>query len=230
MAKDTSTSPAPSGKRAERSRQAIVAAARELFIHAGFDTGMDAIAAAAGVSKVTVYNHFAGKQELFTEVVGQAMDEAHASMAEVRAHLAGATDTREALTRTARALVVAATDPSRLALRNLVTGELGRFPELGQAYQQRGPARSAAALGELFGDLCERGQLAISDIEVAVIQFFGLTIYPHLIAGSFGAALPAGLADRLIAEGVETFLSRYGRDQPGAGARAADPAGARDQG
>lgn len=202
---------APTGKRAERSRQAIVAAARELFVREGFEVGMDAIAAAAGVSKVTVYNHFASKQELFTEVVGQAMDEAHASMAEVRAHLDGVADAREALLRTARALVVAATDPSRLALRNLVSGELRRFPELGQAYQERGPARSGAALGEVLGDLGERGQLTIGDVEVAVIQFFGLTIYPHLIADSFGAALPAELTERLIEEGVETFLARYGR-------------------
>ncbi|MGN9844338.1 TetR/AcrR family transcriptional regulator [Nonomuraea sp. H19] len=209
MARDTSRSPAPSGKRAERNRQAIVAAAGEMFVREGFDTGMDAIAAAAGVSKVTVYNHFSSKEELFTEVVGQAMDEAHASLADVRAHLADAEDAREALIRTARSLVAAATDPSRLALRNLVTGELRRFPELGKAYQQRGPARSVAALGELFGDLCERGQLAIADIEVAVIQFFGLTIYPHLIVGSFGAALREDLADQLITDGVDMFLSRY---------------------
>jgi TetR/AcrR family transcriptional regulator, mexJK operon transcriptional repressor len=211
VATDISRSPAPSGKRAERNRQAIVAAARELFVREGFDTGMDAIAAAAGVSKVTVYNHFGSKEELFTEVVGQAMDEAHASLADVRAQLAG-TDAREALTRAARALVSAATDPSRLALRNLVTGGLRRFPELGTAYQRRGPARSAAAFGELLGDLCERGQLTVDDVEVAVIQFFGLTIYPHLIVRSFGGALPDDLADRLLTDGVDLFLSRYGTE------------------
>lgn len=206
-----SRSPAPSGKRAERNRQAIVAAARELFVRDGFDTGMDAIAAAAGVSKVTVYNHFGSKEELFTEVVGQAMDEAHASLAEVRAGLAG-TDAREALTRAARALVAAATDPSRLALRNLVTGELRRFPALGTAYQQRGPARSAAGFADLLGDLCRRGQLRIDDLDVAVIQFFGLTIYPHLIMRSFGGSLPGDLADRLLTDGVDLFLSRYRED------------------
>lgn len=200
---------APTGKRAERNRQAIVAAAREVFVRDGFDTGMDAIAAAAGMSKVTVYNHFRSKEELFTEVVGQAMDDAHATMADVRANLADAEDAREILTRTARVLVAVATDPSRLALRNLVTGELRRFPELGRAYQQRGPGRSAAALGEVLGELCERGQLAIPDLEVAVIQFFSLTIYPHLIVSSFGATLRQDLGDQLITDGVDMFLSRY---------------------
>jgi TetR/AcrR family transcriptional regulator, mexJK operon transcriptional repressor len=206
---DNGRTSAPSGKRAERNRQAIVAAAREVFVRDGFDTGMDAIAAAAGVSKVTVYNHFSSKEELFTEVVGQAMDDAHATMADVRAHLADAEDAREILTRTARALVVVATDPARLALRNLVTGELRRFPELGEAYQQRGPGRSAGALGDVLSDLCQRGQLAIPDLEVAVIQFFGLTIYPHLIVSSFGATLRDDLADHLITDGVDMFLGRY---------------------
>ncbi|REE97411.1 TetR/AcrR family transcriptional regulator [Thermomonospora umbrina] len=210
MVKNDTRAPAPSGKRAERNRQAIVTAAREAFVREGFDVSMDVIAAAAGVSKVTVYNHFSTKEDLFTEVVGQAMDEAHADMAEVRAHLADAEDAREALTHVARALVAAATDPSRLALRNLVTGELRRFPELGRAYQRRGPSRSAAALGEVLGDLCARGHLDIAELDVAAVQFFGLTIYPHLIVGSFGAALPEDLADRLVKDGVDMFLSRYG--------------------
>ncbi|WP_067466742.1 TetR/AcrR family transcriptional regulator [Nocardia amamiensis] len=209
MGRDSGRSSAPSGKRAEHSRRAILTAAREMFIREGFDAGMDMIAATAGVSKVTVYNHFGSKEELFTEVIGQAMGGAHETMAEVRARLADIEDVREALLHTARALVAAATDPSRLALRNLVTGELRRFPQLGRAYRESGPTRSGAALGEVFGDLCDRGQLEIADIDVAVIQFFGLTIYPHLIVGSMGAGLPQDFADRLITDGVDLFLGRY---------------------
>ncbi|MFI9550666.1 TetR/AcrR family transcriptional regulator [Nonomuraea endophytica] len=214
MGKDSTRTAPPTGKRAERNRQAIVAAAREMFTRDGFDAGMDLIAARAGVSKVTVYNHFGSKEELFTEVIGLAMGEAHAAMAQVRTRLAETGDVRESLLHTARALVSAATDPSRMALRNLVTGELRRFPELAQAYRERGPARSAHDLGALFGDLCARGQLDIADVELAVLQFFSLTVYPHLITGSIGAALRPDLADRLITDGVETFLRRYGASQP----------------
>ncbi|MFI6291328.1 TetR/AcrR family transcriptional regulator [Nonomuraea sp. NPDC050790] len=210
MGNESTRTPPPTGKRAERNRQAIVAAAREMFTRDGFEAGMDLIAAEAGVSKVTVYNHFGSKQELFTEVVGLAMGSAHATMAEVRTRLAETGDVREALLHTARALVEAATEPSRMALRNLVTGELRRFPELAAAYRERGPARSGHDLGELFGDLCARGRLTIADPEVAVIQFFGLIVYPHLIAGSIGGTLPPELAERLLTDGVETFLRRYG--------------------
>ncbi|MET7756623.1 TetR/AcrR family transcriptional regulator [Streptomyces sp. NPDC005389] len=67
--------PAPTGPRAARKRQAIVRAARDLFLREGFGVGMDAIAAEAGVSKVTVYNHFGSKEALFTAVVAGGLDE-----------------------------------------------------------------------------------------------------------------------------------------------------------
>src|SRR5690606_7537321 len=49
---------------------AILDAARRLFTTDGFDgASMDQIAAAAGVSKLTVYSHYADKETLFAEVV-----------------------------------------------------------------------------------------------------------------------------------------------------------------
>ena len=50
----------------DRKREAILSAAVEEFRTAGYEaTSMDRIAAAAGVSKRTVYNHFPSKDELF---------------------------------------------------------------------------------------------------------------------------------------------------------------------
>jgi TetR/AcrR family transcriptional regulator, regulator of autoinduction and epiphytic fitness len=54
----------------DKKRAAIVAAAVEEFIAAGFDaTSMDRIAASADVSKRTVYNHFPSKEALFAEIL-----------------------------------------------------------------------------------------------------------------------------------------------------------------
>src|ERR1700754_3577279 len=71
----TTSEPAskPRPARAQRSHDAIVAAATTAFLDRGFDrTTMDEIAVAAAVSKQTVYAHFAGKEVLFLEVVRTA--------------------------------------------------------------------------------------------------------------------------------------------------------------
>ena len=121
----------PAGLRAERKRRAIVAAAREIFLRDGYDAGMDLIAEAAGVSKVTIYNHFGSKEQLFTEVVGEAFEQAVGGAPDLAlTGLAGAEDLREALTDLARGWVAGITRPEVTDLRLLVIGEAHRFPEL----------------------------------------------------------------------------------------------------
>src|SRR5450830_1182930 len=57
-------------KLTDRKRQAIVDAAIAEFRSTGFEsTSMDKIAASAGVSKRTVYNHFPSKDELFAQIL-----------------------------------------------------------------------------------------------------------------------------------------------------------------
>ena len=59
----------------DRKRAAVIAAAIEEFLAAGFDaTSMDRIAARAGVSKRTVYNHFPSKEALFAAILRQLWD------------------------------------------------------------------------------------------------------------------------------------------------------------
>ncbi|QXI54793.1 TetR/AcrR family transcriptional regulator [Pseudomonas alvandae] len=56
----------------ERKREAILQAAIAEFRSSGFEvTSMDRIAATAGVSKRTVYNHFPSKEELFAEILNR---------------------------------------------------------------------------------------------------------------------------------------------------------------
>lgn len=66
----------------DRKRAAVIAAAIEEFLAAGFDaTSMDRIAARAGVSKRTVYNHFPSKEVLFAASLRQLWDSSDAGEA-----------------------------------------------------------------------------------------------------------------------------------------------------
>lgn len=201
----------PTGARAARKRQAILEAARTVFLREGFGAGVDQLAAEAGVSKVTVYNHFGSKENLFNAVIGQTLDEAlEVAQSVIQARLAESDDVRADLLEACRTWVAGLTTPEVLALRNVIAGERHRFPELGATWQEEGPGRQHAALAAALGRLDERGLLRIPDMELAVLQLSGLVLSPHLVYGVYGTALDADLAERLVQGGVDMFLNQYG--------------------
>ncbi|CAM5243030.1 TetR/AcrR family transcriptional regulator [Streptomyces aurantiogriseus] len=211
MSVDSGKQP-PSGPRAELKRQAIVRAARELFLRDGFGVGMDAIAAEAGVSKVTVYNHFGSKEALFTAVITSALDEplGHASSAALEG-LPEAEDLRGALIDAARTWVDAVrTNKDVIALRNLVAAEQHRFPELGRAWHGHGPEGHHPAVAGALRALADQGRLVIPDLEAAIIQLYALVVFPHMVFSTYGTHIEDSLTDRLIVSGVDMFLGHYG--------------------
>ncbi|WP_406133516.1 TetR/AcrR family transcriptional regulator [Streptomyces zaomyceticus] len=208
---------APTGARAARKRQAVVRAARDLFLREGFGVGMDAIAAEAGVSKVTVYNHFGSKEALFTAVVAGVLDEPLAEggggegpdLARLVA-ADGPDALKAALTEAGRAWGRAVrTDAEGRALRTLVATELHRFPELGRAWRAHGPAGHHPAVADALRTLAERGLLDVPDLEIAVLQLYSLLVFPQMVFEQYGTELGEELSDRLAVDGVEMFLRRY---------------------
>lgn len=201
----------PSGARAARKRQAILEAARRVFLREGFGVGVDLLAAEAQVSKATLYNHFSSKENLFNAVIGQTLDEAlSASESLILTRLAESDDVRTDLVAACRAWVGGLATPEVLALRELLAGERHRFPELSRTWQERGPLRQHAALARALARLTERSLLRVPDPELAVLQLSGLVLSPHLVYASHGTDMSRALADRLIETGVDMFLAYYG--------------------
>lgn len=59
-----------SRQRSSRAHEQVIEAAIQLFAERGIDrTSMDAVAEASGVSKATIYKHWAGKEALLLEVM-----------------------------------------------------------------------------------------------------------------------------------------------------------------
>lgn len=206
----TSSPKVLTGDRAARKREAIITAARAAFVRDGFDAAVDAIAVAAGVSKVTVYNHYGNKETLFKAVVGDALEGALADVISGTAQrLAESGDLRAALKWTATEWVASMTEPDLVALRHLVTNEVRRFPELGAAWREHGPDRAAPALAAAFDRLIADDRLTMPDVGTAIIQLYALVLYPHLVHSTYGATVDPDTTSRLIDTGVDMFLQYY---------------------
>jgi AcrR family transcriptional regulator len=137
--------------RTEKKRAQIRTAAKDLFLRSGFQgTSTDAIAAAAGVSKETLYRYYARKEDLFMDVIRSLTTE--------RLHLTQWTErTREPTNRQdlqmllqaiARQVVEIMAQPEYQALFRLMLAESPRFPDLGPLFRQTVPDPANAAREE----------------------------------------------------------------------------------
>lgn len=108
----------------------VLSAAFSTFRSVGFDAAqMEAIAAAAGISKAALYRRFANKAELLCAVIAKLADEL--------VGMAGSTEgSGNALERLRRLMLIyrsRAAEPDQIALQRLVITALPSQPSLGQA-------------------------------------------------------------------------------------------------
>ncbi len=204
--------------RTARKRRAILDAATTLFLREGYlATSMDQIAAAASVSKQTVYKQFADKQSLFREIVTGTVAEVSDPVTEQVASLPDNTDLAAGLQGLARALVAQVIQPRMMQLRRLVIGEAGRFPELGRLFYDSGPGRTIDTLAATFESLAARGALRLQDPRLAAEHFNWLVMAAPLnrvmLCGDAGLPAQADL-DRYADAGTRAFLAAYGANMP----------------
>jgi len=215
---DTALATVQAAKRPRRAGRlvsggAIREAAAALFLEKGYQgTSMDEIAAAAQVSKQTIYTHFANKEELFADLVlgnAERVEEFVKAMART---LDEAPDLESGIRRLARMYLRLVVRPEVLRLRRLVLGEVGRFPDLAQTYYERVPGRVIAALTVLFAGLADQGRLRVQDPALAAQHFAWLTLGDPLDRGMFypiqETTREADL-DRMADAGTQVFLAAY---------------------
>ncbi len=198
--------PSPTEQPASKA-ELVVLAARRLFMENGYGaTSMEAVARAAGVSKATLYAHFAGKAELFSAIIGtECRRIAHTGDASELDHL----PVGEALFRIGRPLLELVVSPQALAAYRVVVAEAARFPELGRAFYEAGPATTLRMLAGYLERATARGDLAVADPQT------GAVLLASMIRSHFQLFLLLGVRDsvneceldRHVRAVIELFLS-----------------------
>lgn len=194
----------PLGGKAE----AILAAAERAFLEHGFGAvSMDTIARDAGVSKATVYAHFANKERLFGAVIA-AVSERFGGFSALELD---PRDIERSLNTIARRFLDLILSPQSIAVNRIVVGEVTRFPVLGAVFWEAGPARVRAEIEAFLRRTAEIGSLSIPDARLAAEQFVSLVrgeIHLRRLL-RLGAEVAASSLAAAAESAVATFLRAF---------------------
>jgi len=183
--------------------EAILCGAMQEFAEHGYaGARIDKIVAAAGVSKATVYRHFADKEALFTALIQriavktnffQQQDFPRLQEEPVVFLKAYATKMLDNI----------AQNPQEITLFRIIIGESGRFPELGRAFVQNVEKPNLDFLTQYFAT---HPKLQLADPEVAARIFIGTLIHFVIVQDLLhgGVVVPIE-CDRLV-DGLLSLL------------------------
>jgi len=216
---------------------AILDRALDVFLERGYlGASMDEIAAKAGVSKQTVYKHFADKDRLFAAIVLATTADVDRLVHWIVDGFGDLSDSREKLVLLAKRFLSALMEPRLLRLRRLVIANADRFPELGRSWYKEGFERVLATLADCFARLDAAGVLRVDDSASCADHFVGMLLWIPVNNAMFtGNETPytRRQLDRIATSAVRAFLAAYGAREPdvrpakrssrGASIRAASP-------
>lgn len=188
---------------------AILDAAKRVFLDEGYSASMDLVAAEAGVSKQTVYNHFGSKEGLFRAIVDELSSELLDVLVERGGTRSDPARTLSALGHRFLGLLLA---PASVGLHRMLVAEAPRFPDLAREIYIGGPARAVQELAIYLEEESAKGALEVRDPPLAAEQFFGALRGNLQLRALFDARDAPSEAEvaRAVAHAVGVFLHTHG--------------------
>ena len=157
----------------EGKRRDIIDAARVLFIQNGFHgTSMDALAKQAGVSKATLYSHFADKDALYRVLIRDKMAAYKVDDFTDMLNWDVASD----LQVIAKHMLDLIFDPEALDMLRMVIAEGRTGSGVAGLFQEVGPRRLLAQISDYLARQKARGTAYIEDVEADTSLFASLVV------------------------------------------------------
>ncbi len=179
-------------------RQAILDAAKKLFLSNGYaSTSMDAVAAQAGVSKLTVYSHFNDKETLFSAAVVAKCEE---QLPTLFFELPDGIPIENVLLNIARRFHLLINSDESVNLHRLIMALGSQDPKLSQIFFEAGPQRMLHGMERLLTKIDQVGALSIDKPLHAAEHFF------CLLKGAANFRLLYGCGEPLSGEAAEAHV------------------------
>lgn len=179
-------------------RQAILDAAKVLFLSKGYaNTSMDAVAAEAGVSKLTVYSHFNDKETLFSAAVMAKCEE---QLPPLFFELPEGVAVETVLRNIARGFHQLINSDESVNLHRLMMTLGSQDPKLAQIFFEAGPQRMLQGMERLLSKIDESGVLRIDKPHNAAEHFF------CLLKGAGNFRLLYGCGEPPVGEAAESHV------------------------
>ena len=190
-------------------RKAILEAAKNLFLSNGYDgSSMDAIAAEAGVSKLTVYSHFTDKETLFSAAVKAKCEE---QLPELLFELSADASIESVLLNIGRSFHQLINSRESVELHRVMVAMANQDPKLSRMFYEAGPQQILQEMTALLTQANQAGKLRIDQPLHAAEHFFSLIKggYNFRLLIGCGAALEGEQAEQHVKEVVELFIRAY---------------------
>ncbi|HLI51496.1 MAG TPA: TetR/AcrR family transcriptional regulator [Thermomicrobiaceae bacterium] len=206
----TGTQPSQESPRAGAKRRQIRDAARQVLVEEGFEAAsMDDIAAAASVSKRTLYKYYPGKEALLT---GLIYDLSLGRDADVQAGAGKLTFESPAeleafLFRVACSIVDNHFQPEYLALVRSVIAAAPRYPDLTQRFSDIIIEPGYRFLTAIFERARTSGVISTSNTDAVVRLFMGSLLFYTYTYGLMAVGEPRKPSRQQIAEQVRLLVA-----------------------
>ena len=202
--------PTPPGRPKDMEKRAsILEAAMALFPSRGYDgTSVEAIAQSAGVSKLTVYSHFADKETLF----GAAVTECCVQMLPHRLfEPEPGLPVREALMGIGRAFLDLMMDERAIALHRVMISQAGQDRRLAEIFFGAGPRAALQEMESFLRAANAEGSLCVASPAKDAEHFFSMLKGVRHMRVLVGLCPPPPSAERdaHVSEIVQVFLRAY---------------------
>ena len=154
-------------------RRVILDGARAVFAEQGYERAtVDQIAARAGVSKATVYNHFQDKKALFVAAVVESCDDFRVGLEPCLRAPVG--EVEQVLQAMGEQLMTMSLSPTVVSLYRQAIAEAERIPEIGRMVFERSTVVLQEAVAAHLRRWHDAGALRIEDPRSAAVAFLAL--------------------------------------------------------